>query len=333
MASAPRATGGSAGASASSSTGTRRPARRAPKPHPLLLDVHPDPRLPPPAPRLQLPRTCTKVFVHPLCPNAARRPSRPQPAWSHFGFQRTGTVIGMSSCAASGHGRRCCTGRRFLDGKSAARRPRCEGRRALRARIDDSKRPWSKKNRHARPRRARHYRDGVAGHTVTTDASARWPPISSGAAPTTARGNQPNMRRYPAHPRVHEQTSVTLDGGRGQPTQRDRCPHTHPLNACSNRGHWTIEATHHILDWSFDEDRSRIRTEEHARHRPHQGAVKRRLSRNPRRVLDFLKMTANACPEERPCGLPPSSPSAHEGPPLTPARRRTPRTSTPWFER
>ena len=21
-----------------------------------------------------------------------------------------------------------------------------------------------------------------------------------------------------------------------------------------NRGHWTIEATHHILDWSFDED-------------------------------------------------------------------------------
>ena len=27
-----------------------------------------------------------------------------------------------------------------------------------------------------------------------------------------------------------------------------------------NRGHWSIEAMHHILDWSFDEDRSRIRT-------------------------------------------------------------------------
>ena len=27
-----------------------------------------------------------------------------------------------------------------------------------------------------------------------------------------------------------------------------------------NRGHWAIEATHHILDWSFDEDRSRIRS-------------------------------------------------------------------------
>ena len=52
-----------------------------------------------------------------------------------------------------------------------------------------------------------------------------------------------------------------------------------------NRGHWTIEATHHILDWSFDEDRSRIRTGprpgEHdpaapLRHRPHQGARARR---------------------------------------------------------
>lgn len=27
-----------------------------------------------------------------------------------------------------------------------------------------------------------------------------------------------------------------------------------------NRGHWTIESTHHIIDWNFDEDRSRIRT-------------------------------------------------------------------------
>ena len=47
-----------------------------------------------------------------------------------------------------------------------------------------------------------------------------------------------------------------------------------------NRGHWTIEAAHHILDWSFDEDRSRIRTghgPENSdpapalRHRPHKG--------------------------------------------------------------
>ena len=82
-----------------------------------------------------------------------------------------------------------------------------------------------------------------------------------------------------------------------------------------NRGHWTIEATHHILDWSFDEDRSRIRTG----HGPGNmtrlrrfaiGLIKarglavaetmRRLARNPRRVLDFLKMTANACPRAAP---------------------------------
>lgn len=27
-----------------------------------------------------------------------------------------------------------------------------------------------------------------------------------------------------------------------------------------NRGHWTIESVHHIIDWNYDEDRSRIRT-------------------------------------------------------------------------
>ena len=82
-----------------------------------------------------------------------------------------------------------------------------------------------------------------------------------------------------------------------------------------NRGHWTIEATHYILDWTFDEDRSRIR----AGHGPENmtclrrfaiGLIHRRglsvaqtmrnLARNPRRVLDFLKMTANACPQTAP---------------------------------
>ena len=72
---------------------------------------------------------------------------------------------------------------------------------------------------------------------------------------------------------------------------------------------------HHILDWSFDEDRSRIRTG----HGPQNmtrlrrfaiGIIKarglavaetmRRLARNPRRVLDFLKMTANAAPRPAP---------------------------------
>ena len=82
-----------------------------------------------------------------------------------------------------------------------------------------------------------------------------------------------------------------------------------------NRGHWTIEATHHILDWSFDEDRSHIR----AGHGPENmtllrrfaiGVIKgrglavaetmRNLARNPRRVLDFLKMTDNVAPRPAP---------------------------------
>ena len=82
-----------------------------------------------------------------------------------------------------------------------------------------------------------------------------------------------------------------------------------------NRGHWTIEAMHHILDWSFDEDRSRIRTghgpENMTRlrrfaigliHGRGLGVAEtmRNLARNPRRVLDFLKMTANARPRAAP---------------------------------
>ena len=77
-----------------------------------------------------------------------------------------------------------------------------------------------------------------------------------------------------------------------------------------NRGHWTIEnSCHYILDWSFDEDRSRIRTgngpENMTRLRKFAiGLIKsknlvnttvaqkmRRLSLNVRAVFDYLKMT------------------------------------------
>ena len=73
--------------------------------------------------------------------------------------------------------------------------------------------------------------------------------------------------------------------------------------------------THRILDWSFDEDRSRIRSghgpENMTRLRRFAiGLIKarglgvaetmRNLARNPRRVLDFLKMTANATPRAAP---------------------------------
>ena len=79
-----------------------------------------------------------------------------------------------------------------------------------------------------------------------------------------------------------------------------------------NRGHWTIEnCCHYIIDWNYDEDRSRIRTgygpENITRMRRFAiGVIKskkvrsvaqkmRELTRNVRLVLDYLRMTANSC--------------------------------------
>ena len=79
-----------------------------------------------------------------------------------------------------------------------------------------------------------------------------------------------------------------------------------------NRGHWTIEnSCHYIIDWNFDEDRSRIRTGYGPENvtRLRRGAVgvikskgvrsvaqkMRELTRNVRSVLDYLRMTKNSC--------------------------------------
>jgi predicted transposase YbfD/YdcC len=79
----------------------------------------------------------------------------------------------------------------------------------------------------------------------------------------------------------------------------------------TNRNHWCIEnSCHYIIDWNYDEDRSRIRTG----HGPENitrlrrfavGLIKsknvasvaqkmRMLAMNPRAVLDYLRMTDNA---------------------------------------
>ena len=75
-----------------------------------------------------------------------------------------------------------------------------------------------------------------------------------------------------------------------------------------NRGHWTVEATHHILDCCWEEDRCRIRTghgpENTTRLRRfaigvirakshYVAAAVRRLNRKSRLVFDYLKMTEN----------------------------------------
>jgi predicted transposase YbfD/YdcC len=85
-----------------------------------------------------------------------------------------------------------------------------------------------------------------------------------------------------------------------------------PSVLATNRGHWSIEnSCHYILDWNYDEDRSRIRTG----HGPENitrlrrfaiGLIKQRrvrsvaqkmrqLNRNVRLVLDYLCMTQNSC--------------------------------------
>lgn len=78
-----------------------------------------------------------------------------------------------------------------------------------------------------------------------------------------------------------------------------------------NRGHWAIESCHYMLDWNYDEDRSRIR----CGHGPENitrlrrfaiGVIKskgprsvaqkmRELTLNVRMVLDYLRMTRNSC--------------------------------------
>jgi len=83
-----------------------------------------------------------------------------------------------------------------------------------------------------------------------------------------------------------------------------------------NRGHWSIEnSCHYILDWNYDEDRSRIRTghgpENISRLRRFAISVIkskgvrsvaqkiRQLTLNTRLVFDYLRMTKNTCVSAR----------------------------------
>ena len=84
-----------------------------------------------------------------------------------------------------------------------------------------------------------------------------------------------------------------------------------------NRGHWVIESVHHIIDWNYDEDRSRIRTgfgpENITRLRrfavgilkslqkPAQcvAQLMRTLCFRTRLVFDYLRMTKNSATVSR----------------------------------
>jgi predicted transposase YbfD/YdcC len=87
-----------------------------------------------------------------------------------------------------------------------------------------------------------------------------------------------------------------------------------------NRGHWSIESHHYIIDWNFQEDLSRIRTgygpENITRLRRFAISIikskkkkisiartMRNLCFNTRAVFDYLKMTRNSCGLTRVLGL------------------------------
>lgn len=79
-----------------------------------------------------------------------------------------------------------------------------------------------------------------------------------------------------------------------------------------NRGHWSIESTHYLIDWNYDEDRGRIRTGNGPENitclrrfavgvlksfqKPNQSIAQmmRQLAARSRTVLDYLRMTANS---------------------------------------
>jgi len=84
----------------------------------------------------------------------------------------------------------------------------------------------------------------------------------------------------------------------------------------TNRGHWSIEnSCHYIIDWNFDEDRSRIRTgygpDNMTRLRRFAISLikskgvrsvaqkMRQLTRNVRTVFVYLHMTQNSVPTTR----------------------------------
>jgi hypothetical protein len=89
----------------------------------------------------------------------------------------------------------------------------------------------------------------------------------------------------------------------------DDAKHLHALN----RGHWAIEnSCHYIIDWNFNEDRSRIRTGHDPANVTHLcrfavGVIKtfpdgktsaaekmRELCRNTRLAFDYLRLTKNS---------------------------------------
>ena len=119
------------------------------------------------------------------------------------------------------------------------------------------------------------------------------------------------IERESVNKKTGEQTDETVLGITSR-TPQDASPER---ILAVNRGHWSIESVHYIIDWNYDEDRSRIRTgfgpENITRLRrfavgilksfqkPYQSIAEmmRKLSFNTRLVFDYLRMSRNSNPE------------------------------------
>ena len=116
------------------------------------------------------------------------------------------------------------------------------------------------------------------------------------------------IERESVNKKTGEQTDETVLGITSR-TPQDASPER---ILAVNRGHWSIESLHYIIDLNYDEDRSRIRTgfgpENITRLRrfavgilksfqkPYQSIAEmmRTLSFNTRLVFDYLRMTRNS---------------------------------------
>ena len=118
------------------------------------------------------------------------------------------------------------------------------------------------------------------------------------------------IERDITHKKTGQSSLVIAYGVTSRPAQ-DAAPKTILYKV---RGHWSVEVSHYVIDWIYDEDRSTIRTghgpENMTRLRRFAiGLVKskkvkniskkmRQLNKNTRAVLDYLKITTN---RPKPC--------------------------------
>ena len=144
------------------------------------------------------------------------------------------------------------------------------------------------------------------------------PRLAHGRIETRAIRTTTQLNDYPTFPHVGQAASSSnaASSSRNPTSAPSNAPSASPATPDSanpqqllalNRGHWTVEAVHHILDNAFDEDRLRIRTGHVNTIRLRRFAIGlirarglcvaatlHRLNRHPRQVFDYLRISENS---------------------------------------